>query len=121
MLAQTQYRSKNAHAGVSYTLSKATSNNEGTIFGGSNVGGAIKPTAKLQDLGTYLDASGQPIRLQDLVKGLPPSTSLGGLLATILTRAAYDWEGLPLSAFPLRAPGATVVGLGSCAVAAIAY
>ena len=35
LLAQTQYRSRNAHAGVSYTLSRATSNNEGTIFDGS--------------------------------------------------------------------------------------
>ena len=35
LLTQAQYRWRNGHAGVSYTLSKATSNNDGGIFGGT--------------------------------------------------------------------------------------
>jgi len=35
VLTRAQYRWSNGHSGVSYTLSKATSNNEGGIFGGS--------------------------------------------------------------------------------------
>jgi outer membrane receptor protein involved in Fe transport len=35
LLTQAQYRWSNGHSGVSYTLSKATSNNEGGIFGGT--------------------------------------------------------------------------------------
>ena len=34
-LTQAQYRWKSGHAGASYTLSKATSNNDGGIFGGT--------------------------------------------------------------------------------------
>ncbi len=35
LLTQARYRWSNGHSGVSYTLSKATSNNEGGIFGGT--------------------------------------------------------------------------------------
>jgi outer membrane receptor protein involved in Fe transport len=35
LLGRAQYRSGSGHAGVSYTLSKATSNNSGSIFGGA--------------------------------------------------------------------------------------
>ena len=64
--------------------------------------GAIKQTAKLQDLGYYKDANGQDITLKDLVKGLPPDTTLEDLLATVLLKTAYDWETLPLPGFPLQ-------------------
>ena len=64
--------------------------------------GAIKQTAKLQDLGYYKDASGHDITLKDLVKGLPPDTTLEDLLATVLLKTAYDWEALPLPGFPLQ-------------------
>ena len=64
--------------------------------------GAIKQTAKLQDLGYYKDANGQDITLKDLVKGLPPNTTLEDLLATVLLKTAYDWETLPLPGFPLQ-------------------
>ena len=64
--------------------------------------GAIKQTAKLEDLGYYKDASGQDITLKDLVKGLPPDTTLEDLLATVLLKTAYDWETLPLPGFPLQ-------------------
>ncbi len=73
--------------------------------------GAIKQTAKLQDLGYYKDASGHDILLKDLVKGLPPDTTLEDLLATVLLKTAYDWEALPLPQFPLQdfsADGGTV-------------
>jgi Tol biopolymer transport system component len=64
--------------------------------------GAIKPTALLQDLGYYKDASGQDITLANLIRGLPPSTTLEDLLGTVLLKAAYDWEALPLPGFPLQ-------------------
>ncbi|HET7856936.1 MAG TPA: C25 family cysteine peptidase, partial [Gaiellaceae bacterium] len=64
--------------------------------------GAIKATAKLEDLGYYKNASGQDITLAQLVQGLPADTTLGDLLATFLLRAAYDWETLPLPGFPLQ-------------------
>ena len=64
--------------------------------------GAIKQTAKLQDLGYYKDATGQDITLKDLVRGLPPDTTLEDLLATVLLKTAYDWEQLPLPGFPLQ-------------------
>ena len=64
--------------------------------------GAIKQTAKLQDLGYYKDANGQDITLRDLVKGLPPNTTLEDLLATVLLKTAYDWEALPLPGFPIQ-------------------
>ena len=73
--------------------------------------GAIKSTATLQDLGYYKNASGQDIKLAELVVGLPPDTTLEDLLATILLRTAYDWEALPLQTFPLQdfsPDGATV-------------
>ena len=64
--------------------------------------GAIKQTAKLEDLGYYKDANGQDILLKDLVKGLPPDTTLEDLLATVLLKTAYDWERLPLPGFPIQ-------------------
>jgi Tol biopolymer transport system component len=90
--------------------------------------GAIKPGATLGQLARYTDANGDPIRiedigyycvsgtpadascrsgqtpilLKDLVKGLPPDTTLADLLATILSTTAYDWESLPLPGFPLQ-------------------
>jgi Tol biopolymer transport system component len=64
--------------------------------------GAIKETAKLQDLGYYKDANGDDITLADLVRGLPPDTTLEDLLATVLLKTAYDWEALPLPEFPLQ-------------------
>jgi Tol biopolymer transport system component len=64
--------------------------------------GAIKATAKLEDLGYYKNASGQDITLAQLIQGLPPDTTLEDLLATILLRTAYDWEALPLPEFPLQ-------------------
>src|SRR5205814_945090 len=76
-----------------------------------NAAGAIKQGAKLQDLGYYKDANGQDITIKDLVKGLPPGTTLEDLLATVLLKTAYDWEALPLPGFPLQdfsADGGTV-------------
>ena len=64
--------------------------------------GAIKPGAKLEDLGYYKNANGQDILLRDLVLGLPPETTLEDLLATVLLKTAYDWEALPLPGFPLQ-------------------
>jgi hypothetical protein len=64
--------------------------------------GAIKATARLQDLGYYKDANGDDITLEDLVRGLPPDTTLADLLATVLLKTAYDWEALPLPEFPLQ-------------------
>ena len=64
--------------------------------------GAIKQNAKLQDLGYYKDSSGHDITLKDLVKGLPPNTTLEDLLATVLLKTAYDWEALPLPGFPIQ-------------------
>jgi Tol biopolymer transport system component len=64
--------------------------------------GAIKLTAKLEDLGYYKNASGQEITLAELIQGLPPDTTLEDLLATVLLRTAYDWEQLPLPGFPLQ-------------------
>ena len=64
--------------------------------------GAIKQSARLQDLGYYKDANGQDITLKDLVRGLPPDTTLEDLLATVLLRTAYNWEALPLPTFPLQ-------------------
>jgi Tol biopolymer transport system component len=64
--------------------------------------GAIKQTAKLQDLGYYKNANGQDITLKDLVHGLPPDTTLEDLLATVLLKTAYDWEALPIPGFPLQ-------------------
>jgi hypothetical protein len=55
-----------------------------------------------QGPGYYKDASGQDITLKDLVKGLPPDTTLEDLLATVLLKTAYDWETLPLPGFPLQ-------------------
>jgi Tol biopolymer transport system component len=90
---------------------------------------AIKPGATLADLvGAFTDANGNPIKiqdigyfcvvgtpanascrtgetpikLQDLVRGLPGDTTLEDLLATILNRTSYDWEDLPLPGFPLQ-------------------
>ena len=71
-------------------------------LGAAEAAGAIRPTALLQDLGYYKDASGQDITLAELVRGLPPSTTLEDLLGTILLRTAYDWEALPLPGFPLQ-------------------
>jgi Tol biopolymer transport system component len=68
----------------------------------ANAAGAIKETAKLQDLGYYKDATGEDITLKDLVKGLPPDTTLEDLLATVLLKTAYDWEALPLPGFPIQ-------------------
>ena len=74
--------------------------------------GAIKADAKLQDLGYYCvpgspsdpacHSGDTPIQLKDLVKGLPPDTTLEDLLGTILSATAYDWEALPLPRFPLQ-------------------
>ena len=64
--------------------------------------GAIRPTALLEDLGYYKNASGQDITLAELVRGLPPSTTLEDLLGTVLLKVAYDWEALPLPGFPLQ-------------------
>jgi Tol biopolymer transport system component len=71
-------------------------------LGEAQAAGAIKPTAKLQDLGHYKDANGQDITLGDLVRGLPADTTLYDLLATVLLKTAYDWEALPLPEFPLQ-------------------
>jgi Tol biopolymer transport system component len=64
--------------------------------------GAIKATAKVEDVGYYKNANGQDITLAQLVQGLPADATLQDLLATILLRAAYDWEALPLPGFPLQ-------------------
>ena len=71
-------------------------------LGAAKAAGAIKPGALLQDLGYYKDASGQDILLADLVRGLPPSTTLEDLLGTVLLKVAYDWEALPLPGFPIQ-------------------
>ena len=71
-------------------------------LGEAHAAGAIKPTARLQDLGHYKHANGQHITLGELVRGLPDDTSLYDLLATILLKPAYDWEALPLETFPLQ-------------------
>ena len=71
-------------------------------LGAAQAAGAIKSTATLQDLGYYKDASGQDIKLAELVVGLPPDTTLEDLLATVLLQTAYDWEALPLQTFPLQ-------------------
>ncbi len=71
-------------------------------LGAAKAAGAIKSTATLQDLGYYKNASGQDIKLAELVVGLPADTTLEDLLATILLRTAYDWEKLPLQTFPLQ-------------------
>ena len=71
-------------------------------LGEAQAAGAIKPTARLQDVGHYKDANGQDITLGELVRGLPPDTSLYDLLATILLKPAYDWESLPFETFPLQ-------------------
>jgi hypothetical protein len=68
----------------------------------ASAAGAIKESAMLQDLGYYKDANGNDITLADLVRGLPPETTLEDLLATVLLRTAYDWEALPLPGFPLQ-------------------
>ena len=64
--------------------------------------GAIKATARLEDLGYYKNASGQDITLAQLVSGLPDDTTLEDLLATVLLETAYDWEKLPVPGFPLQ-------------------
>ena len=51
-------------------------------LGQAKAAGAIKPTAKLQDLGHYKDANGQHFTLGELVRGLPDDTTLYDLLAT---------------------------------------
>ena len=71
-------------------------------LGAAQAAGAIRPTALLQDLGYYKNASGQDITLAELVRGLPPSTTLEDLLGTVLLKVAYDWEALPLPGFPLQ-------------------
>ena len=71
-------------------------------LGAAKAAGAIKPTARLQDVGHYKDANGQYFQLGDLVRGLPDDTTLYDLLATILLKPAYDWEALPLETFPLQ-------------------
>ena len=71
-------------------------------LGAAKAAGAIRPTALLQDLGYYKNASGQDITLAELVRGLPPSTTLEDLLGTVLLKVAYDWEALPLPGFPLQ-------------------
>ncbi len=71
-------------------------------LGAAHAAGAIKSTATLQDLGYYKNASGQDIKLAELVVGLPADTTLEDLLATVLLRTAYDWEELPLQTFPLQ-------------------
>ena len=71
-------------------------------LGQAHAAGAIKPTATLQDLGYYKNASGQDIKLAELVVGLPPETTLEDLLATVLSKPAYDWETLPFEDFPLQ-------------------
>src|SRR5262245_37290377 len=72
-------------------------------LGAAQAAGAIKPTALLQDLGYYKDATGQDITLAELIVGLPPSTTLEDLLGTVLLKVAYDWEALPLPGFPIQA------------------
>jgi hypothetical protein len=47
LLTQAQYRWRNGHSGVSYTLSRATSNNDGGIVGGS----VTNPFALTEDQG----------------------------------------------------------------------
>ncbi len=64
--------------------------------------GAIKATARIEDLGYYKTANGQYITLAQFVQGLPDDTMLGDLLATILLETAYDWEKLPLPGFPIQ-------------------
>jgi Peptidase family C25 len=71
-------------------------------LGAAQAAGAIRPTATLQDLGYYKDASGQDITLAELIVGLPPDTTLEDLLATVLLKTAYDWEKLPLPGFPIQ-------------------
>jgi Tol biopolymer transport system component len=89
----------------------------------------ILPGATLGQLGTYTDANGNPIRIEDIgyyclpgtptdttacrstdtpillkdfIKGLPAGTTLADLLATLLSVTAYDWEALPFATFPLQ-------------------
>ncbi|MET1009440.1 MAG: C25 family cysteine peptidase, partial [Gaiellaceae bacterium] len=71
-------------------------------LGAAQAAGAIKPTALLQNLGYYKDATGQDITLAELIVGLPPSTTLEDLLGTVLLKVAYHWEALPLPGFPIQ-------------------
>ena len=76
--------------------------------------GAINPSATVQDIGyycvagpstvqaTWCQAGDKPILMQDFVKNLPPDTKLSVLLGSLLPRAAYDWEQLPLQSVPLQ-------------------
>jgi hypothetical protein len=74
--------------------------------------GAIKPTAKVQDIryfcvagaptASWCRATDTPILLQDFIKGLPSTVTLADLLGSLLPQAAYDWEQLPLLQVPLQ-------------------
>ena len=37
-----------------------------------------------------------------MLNGLPPDVTLEDLLASILSKTAYDWEALPLPGFPIQ-------------------
>jgi hypothetical protein len=72
---------------------------------------AIKPDAKVEDIGYYCTPPGggscssgeTPILLEDFVaNGLPDDVTLEDLLGTILSQAAYDWEELPIPGFPVQ-------------------
>ena len=64
--------------------------------------GAIKATARLEDLGYYKTRTARTSRWRSSSRACPPSTTLEDLLATVLLETAYDWEKLPLPGFPIQ-------------------
>jgi Peptidase family C25/Bacterial Ig domain len=76
--------------------------------------GAIKPDATVEDIGYYCvvgvstpqaqwcRSGDKPILMQDFIKNLPPNVTLADLLGSLLPKATYDWEKLPLDSVPLQ-------------------
>jgi Big-like domain-containing protein/peptidase C25-like protein len=103
-------------AGISAGVVDCASNFDctGKTLGQAFTAGKIDPNATVGDIGYYCTAGSEAatlpctgtdkaILLKDFVlNGLPPDVTLYDLLASILLKAAYDWESLPLPEFPIQ-------------------
>jgi hypothetical protein len=77
----------------------------------SSVASQISPDAKVQDIGYYCiagsptvspcNSTDRPLTLAELAASLPNAT-LGDLIGTMISKSAYDWEGLPIPGFPIQ-------------------
>ncbi|HEY3543408.1 MAG TPA: PxKF domain-containing protein [Gaiellaceae bacterium] len=95
--------------GAVLTCTVGTTGCTGTL---SSVASQISPDAKVQDIGYYCIAGAptdtnackptdRPLTLAELAASLPNAT-LEDLIGTVVSKSAYDWEGLPIPGFPIQ-------------------